>query len=453
MRRLARDLGVDLGSVAGTGPDGELVYVLDAGQRCVQVFRADGRFLVSFGQPGSGPNELHEPTAIAVGGDGRVYVADSDPDRRAIVVYEGFLALRELPLQRASGKVSGLAVDGFSQAIYAVDQASGQVFAFDLTSFEARATYAPAAGFCGGLSRPVRMRADRVGRLWVVDRDGRSVVQLAPEARGAQWFERRTGGVEVSDMLRVAAGPHGEVAVLDDYQRVTCFDPEGWIVTQFGGTGEGKGKFDTATDLVISAQGEVFVLDSGRQQLNRFSRVGVPLRPPLTGIRQAVDLSPLSDRSGLAVLTQGGSDAFILVDVNGKKITSSQQYEGDLTPPRGCVTVGASKSYVFWTADDDEEKVYRAPMDKGPIELGHDFNTATFGDVIGDMEPTVYGWVFVADRDAEKLVVFDQSGKLRWVASYENSLRGLADIGTDDYGNLYAIDTKRNRVLKLSPLP
>lgn len=434
-------------------PDGQMVYVLDAAQRCVQVFRDDGRFLLSFGQPGSGPNELHDPSAIAVSADGRVFVADSDPDRRAIVVFEGFLAQREVPLREATGRISGLTIDAFGKAIFALDRASGKLFSFDATDFAPGTTYKPASSFYGALRSALRLRADRLGKLWVIDREGRSVVRLDPEGRAGQWFERRTGGVEVSDMLRVAVGPRSEVAVLDDNQRVTCFDADGWIVTQFGGSGDGKGKFDSAIDLAISSQGDVFVLDAGRQELTRFSRTGVPIGGPvLSGIRQAVDLSPLSDRSGIAVVTQGGNDAFTLVDANGEELAKSQQYGGDLTPARGCVTVDEAKNYLFWHADADEELVFRAPMDGSPVELQHTFNTATFSsDVIGDMEPTVFGWVFVSDRDVEKLVVFDGKGIKRWEKVYGDQLRGLADLGSDDLGYLYAIDTSRNLVLKLSP--
>jgi DNA-binding beta-propeller fold protein YncE len=51
------------------------VYVADTGNRRIEVFDANGRYLFSFGSSGSAPGQFTEPSSVAVGGD-RVYVAD-----------------------------------------------------------------------------------------------------------------------------------------------------------------------------------------------------------------------------------------------------------------------------------------------------------------------------------------------------------------------------------------
>jgi hypothetical protein len=55
------------------GPDG-LLYVLDRAGCCVSVYADDGTFVRRFSREGSGPGELINPLAMALVGDGRVFV-------------------------------------------------------------------------------------------------------------------------------------------------------------------------------------------------------------------------------------------------------------------------------------------------------------------------------------------------------------------------------------------
>jgi hypothetical protein len=65
--------GVAAGIAVGT--DGR-VYVADSGNARVEIFTLQGRFLRQFGSFGSGKSQLQLPAGIAVDGDGNVYVAD-----------------------------------------------------------------------------------------------------------------------------------------------------------------------------------------------------------------------------------------------------------------------------------------------------------------------------------------------------------------------------------------
>jgi DNA-binding beta-propeller fold protein YncE len=66
------------------------IYVTDGyGNARVHKFAPDGRLLLSWGEPGAGPGQFHLPHGIAVGRDGRVYVADRENSRIQLFSPEG----------------------------------------------------------------------------------------------------------------------------------------------------------------------------------------------------------------------------------------------------------------------------------------------------------------------------------------------------------------------------
>lgn len=78
------------------------LFVLDSGNHRVQVFDAEGRYLRSIGEPGSGPGQLEEPEGMFVHGDGRVWVANTRARRIQPYAADGAplpsLSLEHFPL-------------------------------------------------------------------------------------------------------------------------------------------------------------------------------------------------------------------------------------------------------------------------------------------------------------------------------------------------------------------
>jgi DNA-binding beta-propeller fold protein YncE len=71
------------------GPEGSL-YVSDGyGNARVHKFAADGRLLLSWGEPGGGPGQFRLPHGIAVDGQGVVYVADRENSRIQLFTPDG----------------------------------------------------------------------------------------------------------------------------------------------------------------------------------------------------------------------------------------------------------------------------------------------------------------------------------------------------------------------------
>lgn len=66
------------------------IYVSDGyGNARVHKFSPDGRLLLSWGSPGTGPGEFRVPHGIAVAADGRVFVADRENSRVQIFSPDG----------------------------------------------------------------------------------------------------------------------------------------------------------------------------------------------------------------------------------------------------------------------------------------------------------------------------------------------------------------------------
>lgn len=436
------------------------VYVLDAAQRSVQAFSAEGSFLVSFGRPGTRPLELERPRALAVDGDGTVYVLDDG--RKTVVMFRGWRATAELVVGAPEDELVGLAVDPFTRSLYVLDRAAGAVRHY-APDGRLLGRYGGEAGSAGHLSQPTRLRLEPNRVLWVIDRDGAAVARF--DADGA--FLGRYQQVELPANARVAGLPRGGFATLDrGERRVTCFDADGWMTARFGQRGDKPGEFSDPIDLAVSPVGDVLVLDAEKQQLLKFSPQGAFLEligragegpNELTGV---MDLSSVNDRSYLLIVQQRNEPNFNLLDPGtGRSDRTWGTLTGEMTPRFGCVTgvtgrlAGPreggqgqpSSKPLFWFADDDKERIFRTQYPAAPeaplaLEL----------DEVCDLEAMPTGHVLVADGGDGKLLVLNPDGSLALSLAPSDRLERTFDLGVDDYGRVYAFDAARRRVVELS---
>lgn len=433
-------------------PEGDRVLVLDAAQRCVQVYGLDGAFLLSFGRPGEMPLTLKRPRALAVGPRGTVYVLDAE--RRVVVAYRDYAPVSEFEVGGPEDEPVGLTVDPFDGTVFVLDRVSGWIKRFSEGRL-APPHFLPQPGELGQLSRPTRLRMDPTRVLWAVDREGGSLVRI--DARTMAVLGR-TGGVELKGPLKVAGAPQGGSVVLDTANGiVTSFDARGWVVARFGGEGEGASQFGEAVDLAVTQTGLVCVLDAARQKVltfspqGRFNReVGRPGEGP-RDLLGALDLNVTPDRRHLVVLQQRESDNFNLLDPNpgregsGTLLTFGRDYADDQTPSLGCVTGGAEgqKRFLFWTLNDDRDHVLLTRLDQLPSQLPEGYES------VSDMESNVAGFVFVCDAGDGLVRALQPDGTPALEIRHE-SVSDPRDLGLDDYGRLYVYDHSTREVVELS---
>lgn len=429
------------------------VYVLDAGQRAVQVFGPQGAFLVSFGRPGTKELELDRPRALAVGPDGAVYVLDDG--RKSVVVYRGWRAQAEFSAGGPEEELVGIAVDPYTSDVYVLERAAGAVKRFSAAG-QLLGRFAGEPGALEALSRPVRLRMDPTRVLWVIDREGDSIVRLDETTA----FLGRTGGEELSGPLKVAGLPDGGVVALDrGGYKVVRFDPQGWITARFGRRGDKPGELTQPIDVAASRSGDVFVLDASRRRLVKFSPGGAFLEEvgqPGEGqneLGHVVDLSTTNDRAYLVVVQQRAEHNFNLVDPRtGESVRTWGALVDDQTPRAGCVIGvegrldgGGSSKPWFWSSDDDREQILRGQWPQWTVEpLGEAF------DDVADMEPLPTGHVVVVDVGAQRVVVLGPDGQVASALPADERMKSPQDVGVDDFGRVWVWDRALQRIVELT---
>ncbi|MBN1179991.1 MAG: TIGR03663 family protein [Anaerolineae bacterium] len=162
------------------GPDGR-VYVVDTGNKRVQVFTPEGEFVTQWGGYGSAAGQMDEPVGAAFTPDGQIVVADS-----------------------WNVRVQALTPDGEPLASWPID----------------------------GWNNPMAdekpyVAVDAAGRIYVTDPGGYRV--LVFDGEGTYLFSFGQFGFEQGAFtlpMGIAVGPNGAVYVTDaDSDRVQVFDP------------------------------------------------------------------------------------------------------------------------------------------------------------------------------------------------------------------------------------
>ncbi len=222
-------------------PDGSF-FVLDVGNRRVQKFDPDRKFVRAWGGFGDAPGKYSDPVGIAVGPDGNLHVLDDV--RRVIETYD----------------VEGTVL--------------GSIPAFP--------------GIFGGLGANA-LAMDGGGNFYVSSVDPTEVLRLDPTGKvtatygasgsGQGEFHEQPTGMAIDDAgrLYVTQGPER-----GDHPGVLVFDPSGQYLAGWGAAGTGDGDLGFPWGVALDTVGSVYVADYGPAELglkNRIEKFG--LLPPL----------------------------------------------------------------------------------------------------------------------------------------------------------------------------
>ena len=167
----------------------------------------------------------------------------------------------------------GLFSDGKVGGIAPADRVAGE------SSYTA--VYGPAGCHaCGAHS----VRVDPAGNIWVVDAPGHVVYKMDPQgrllmelgAKGVAGMSRNTFNLPTD----VGFAPNGDVYVSDGYgnARIVKYSAEGRYLLEWGTRGTGPGEFGLPHNVVVDAEGRVYVTDRDNQRVQVFTPDGEFLR-------------------------------------------------------------------------------------------------------------------------------------------------------------------------------
>ena len=189
----------------------------------VAVCDANDGYYGSFGAFGSGRGQFMWPSAIAVGPDNRVYVADEH--------------LQKIMIFSSDGEF--------------IDE------------------WGTAGSRPGELDTPSGLVVDGEGNLVVSDTYNHRIQVFTTEGAFIITFGREGGGDgELNMPWRLSIGPDSNVYVADwGNDRVAIFTQEGEFVASYGESGTGDGQFARPADVVADSNGNIYVCDWGNERV------------------------------------------------------------------------------------------------------------------------------------------------------------------------------------------
>jgi len=157
------------------------LYVADTGNKRIQKFDPQGKFLGQWGGFGRTEGYFDEPVGIAIDAEGNIYVADTW-NRRVQKFDKDFNYLTQWPIEGWFGESvvnkPYLAVDAEGY-VYASDPEGYRILVFD-SQGNFKATFGQYGKDAKSFALPTGLALDSDGRLWVADADNHRVMLFPP---------------------------------------------------------------------------------------------------------------------------------------------------------------------------------------------------------------------------------------------------------------------------------
>ena len=316
---------------------GNIIIVEEYGQRLMKL-DANGVFQWAVGQPGvDGDDNAHFnwPHGVAVGRDGRIYVADGC---RVQILSGSGSYIATLGTGCGTGDyqfdwAAGISVDD-NGYIYVADYPNHRVQIYNSNRvFVGRIG---ATGQCSStndrLCEPIGIEVDPAGSIYVAD-GGNCRVQKFNSSRVYQMTFGTTGSCtdSLSDISAedVTVDAQGRVYVSEwAHDRVQVFDSSGAYLTTIGGAwGSNSSQFRFTSGVAVDSAGNVYVSDSNNSRIQKFA-------PGVPGWRQ-VNINGFGDRQTERIMSA--------------EVFSGQLYAGTMNYTSGG-QIWRTADAITWTA-------------------------------------------------------------------------------------------------------
>ena len=253
------------------------VYVADTYNYRVQKFTAAGTYVAQWGAPGSGNGQLFSrPSGVAVDGNGNVYVADTGNNQIQKFTAAGAYVTRWGTTGSGNGQFDlpeGVAVDGNGN-VYVADTYNNRI-----QKFTAAGTYVAQWGTLGSgdvqFDGPQGVAVDGDGNVYVADTFNNRIQKFtAAGMYVTQWGTYGSDDGEFEHPEELAVDGNGNVYVADTYNnRIQKFTASGTYLTRWGTYGIGEGDFEDPEGVAVDGNGNVYVADTYNNRIQKFTPV------------------------------------------------------------------------------------------------------------------------------------------------------------------------------------
>ncbi len=251
----------------GVAARGDVLYVADPGAQALWILDgAGGRFTAIRGVRGQ---QLASPVAVALGREGKVYVADSY--LRKILTFDSNGSLTGSVENAQFLRPAGVAYDEVVDRLYVADSAAHRIWILSgqgalLGEIGGRGTET------GEFNYPTHVALDQTGNLYVTDALGFRIQMFSRDGRFLGAFGRHgdaSGDFAAPKGLGVDS--EGHVYVVDAlFDTVQIFDRTGQLLLSFGQRGLAPGQFWLPGGLFIDEKDRILVADSYNQRVQIF---------------------------------------------------------------------------------------------------------------------------------------------------------------------------------------
>lgn len=260
-----------------------VVYALSGTTRQVQKFDGQGKFIEQW-KPfpsGEGDGQFSHPLDLSVTEAGEVYIVDHTTHRlekfdkngnylSTLGVYGYAAGQFRLPATVAQDREGNIYVGEFANNRVQKFNATGQPLAIFGDEPHDR----------NFLHQPYAVAANE-SAVYIVDNNNFRIVKLDSKGKfNLEWGKRGDGNGEFSfgfyDMAGIAVNAEGEVYVVDSYnQRIQKFDKNGNFILKWGSAGSSEGQFNIPSGIAIDKLGNVYIADTFNQRIQKFNSTGV----------------------------------------------------------------------------------------------------------------------------------------------------------------------------------
>ena len=232
------------------------IYVTDSGSNKVQVFKTNGKYLFSFGQPGKAQGQFDTPYGIALLPDGSVLVSDMLNNRIQKFSRNGEFQKVFLP-QGKGIKPGILLVD--NNEVYVSDLASNQVVVLNLNG-EIIRKYFGSMKYPQGLAKindNLYVADAGNNQIRVYKNEGGQIKESTVRAKGNFQLLR---GLTVDNLDRIL--------VVDSIgSQVKFISADGKILGSFGSSGHAGNQFQYPAGIAVDSYGKIYIADWGNNRI------------------------------------------------------------------------------------------------------------------------------------------------------------------------------------------